>query len=285
MQRNILLKNFTSFKIGGPAKYFLIGKNKKEILKVVIFANKIKLPLFILGSGSNLLVSDKGFNGFVLKLENKKIKIKKNKIFAESGILLSTILTKTIKNNFSGFEWAAGIPGTLGGAIYGNAGLPKESINKVIEEVEVVDLKDGKIRNLNNTDCKFGYRTSVFKENKNLVILSAVLRFKKGDRKEIKNKIKEIILQRKEKQPLNFYSAGSVFKNPKNYSAGYLIDKCGLKGKQIGKVKISEKHANFILNIGNGTAKDVKKLINLVKNKVKNKFKIILEEEIQFLGF
>ncbi len=309
IQKNISLKKFTTFKIGGRTKYFFVAKKKENIIKAVRMAKKINLPSFILGGGSNLLISDKGFKGIIIKIQNSKLKIKNYEICAEAGVQLSLLVNEAIKNNLSGLEWAIGIPGTVGGAIHGNSGLPKESMGKVVGEVEAFDSKDFKIKKIKNKDCRFGYRDSVFKHKNNLIILSAILELEKGNRNKIKKKIKKYLERRKINQPLNFPSAGSVFKNftpyrpdprvgtgaeprqLKNFKktgtvpAAWLIEKCNLKGKKIGNVKISEKHANFIVNLGNGKANDVKKLINLAKNMVKNKFGVVLEEEIQYLGF
>jgi len=273
-KKNVLLRNYTTFRIGGPAKYFSVAKNKEELIEAIKLAKKLKLPFFILGGGSNVLVSDKGFNGLVIKF----------------GQLLSSYVSK-------GLEWAVGIPGTIQGAVCSNAGAFKKSMKDVVKEVEVFDIKTGKIKIFKNKDCKFSYRDSIFKHKKNLIILSVRIKVKKSDPK----KIKQYLDYRKKTQPLNFPSAGSIFKNPPGFSAGELgeedkssssafaaarlIEKCNLKGKRIGNVKISEKHANFIVNLGNGKAKDVKKLINSIKKKVKNKFNIELEEEIQYLGF
>jgi len=285
IKKNIFLRNYTTFRIGGPAKYFFVAKTKEDLTKAIQMAKKSNLPFFILGGGSNILVSDKGHNGLVIKIKNQKSKIKNNRIFAEAGLALNRLVKLSLKNNLTGMEWAVGIPGTIGGAIYGNAGAFKKSMKDLIKEVEVFDTKDEKIKIFKNKDCKFGYRDSIFKKKKNLIILSASLQLKKGKKMKIKEKIKRYLNYRKETQPLNFPSAGSIFKNPKNFYAGFLIEKCGLKGKRIGNAKISEKHANFIVNLGNGKAKDVKKLIKLIKKKVKNKFKIELEEEIQYLSF
>ena len=255
-RKNVPLKNYTTFKIGGPAKYFFEAKRKEELIEAIKLAKKLELPFFILGGGSNLLVSDKGFDGLVIKF----------------GQPLSSYVSK-------GLEWAVGIPGTVQGAVYSNAGAFKKSIKDVVKEVEVFDTKTEKIKNFKSKDCKFGYRDSIFKKNKNLIILSVKIKSKKSNRK----KIKQYLDYRKKTQPLNFPSAGSIFKNPRGFFAADLIERCGLRGKRIGKVKISEKHANFIVNLGNGKAKDVKKLIKLAKQKVKSKFGIVLKEEIQLL--
>ena len=258
-QRNILLKKYTTFRIGGAAKYFWVAKTKKELIEAVKFAKKHKLPFFILGGGSNVLVSDQGYQGLVIKFRTP---------------LLSKFVDK-------GLEWAAGIPGTVGGAISGNAGAFDGSMADVVKNVEVLDTRSRKIKIFKNKDCKFGYRDSIFKKNANLIILSVELRLERGDPK----KIKKHLSYRKKTQPLNFSTAGSVFQNTPKFSAARLIEDCGLKGKKIGKAQISKKHANFIVNLGGAKAKDVLKLINLIKKEVKNKFGIKLEEEIQYLGF
>ncbi len=258
IKRNITLAKYTTFRIGGKAKYFFAAKNKDEIIKAIKWAKNKNLPFFILGGGSNLLVSDKGYRGLVIKF----------------GEPLSSYVLK-------GLEWAVGIPGTIQGAVFGNAGAFGKSMKDAVESIEAFDTKTSKEKVFKNKDCKFSYRTSIFKKNKNLIILSVKIKLKKSSPKAIR----EYLNYKKNTQPLNFSSAGSVFKNPAGFFAGKLIEECGLRGKKIGDVKISEKHANFIINLGKGKAKDVKKLISLVKKSVKNRFKINLEEEIQFLGF
>ena len=320
IKKNVLLKNYTTFKIGGRAKYFFIAKNTEDLIKAILVAKKFKLPFFILGGGSNLLVSDKGFKGLVIKIQNTKYKIQNTKIMAEVGVMLGELVNVSAKTGLSGLEWAVGIPGTVGGAIFGNAGVFGKSMKNIVKEIEVFDLSNEKIKTFKNKDCQFDYRESIFKKNKNLIILSTKLKLKKEKKSKIERKMREYLNYRKENQPLNLPSAGSVFKNYelrlqpahhppeksgpiKNYElvkefpelrefnkknlipAAWLIEKCGLKGKKIGGAKISEKHANFIVNLGEAKAEDVKKLINLAKKKVKNKFSITLEEEIQFLGF
>ncbi|OIP75145.1 MAG: UDP-N-acetylenolpyruvoylglucosamine reductase [Parcubacteria group bacterium CG2_30_36_18] len=325
LKKNVSLKNYTTFKIGGPAKYFFEAKKKEDLIGAVITAKKFKLPFFILGGGSNILVSDEGYNGLVIKCQMSNVKCqnqnsKLKTIYAESGVRLSNLVQFSLEKSLAGLEWAVGIPGMVGGAILGNAGAFGRSMKDVIQKVEVFDTKTGKVKIFKKKDCQFDYRNSIFKhansatlglrprgmrmrpcEYPNLIILSATLQLKKGNKLKIEKRIKEYLNYRKETQPLNFPSAGSVFKNPKNFSAGELgeedkssslsfaaarlIEECGLKGKRIGNVKISEKHANFIVNLGGGKAKDVKKLINLAKKKVKEKFGITLEEEICYLGF
>jgi len=291
IKKNISLVPHTTFKIGGKARYFFNAKSADDLMQAVRLAQKNKMPIFILGGGSNVLVSDKGFDGLVIKVKSpclstgrQKSKVKSNKIYVDGGVLLSKIVEESIKWELIGLEWAAGIYGTVGGAIRGNAGAFGGSIADLVKTVKVFNTQNLTTKILKNKDCKFEYRDSIFKHNKNLIILSAELKLEKGDRKKSEKLIKEYLAQRKEKQPLEYPSAGSIFKNPKNYSAGYLIEQCGLKGKKIGKAMISTKHANFIVNTGGAKAKDVVKLINLCKQKVKEKFKIKLEEEIEYLG-
>jgi len=315
IQQNVSLKNYTTFKIGGKAEYFFVAKNKEDLIKAILVSKKLKIPFFILGGGSNLLVSDEGFKGLIIKFQNPKSKIQiKSKvqnpnIYVEAGVSLSLVVSKAVQNNLTGLEWAVGIPGTVGGAVRGNAGAFGKSMVEIVREVEVLEVKNEKlkVKNLRNKDCRFGYRESIFKKNKNLIILSTILQLKKENESEIKEKIKKYLNYRKRTQPLEFPSVGSIFKNPKSkiqnpnllkqfpelrefnrkseIPAGWLIEKCGLKGRQIGKVKFSEKHANFIINLGKGKAKDVMELINLAKREVKKKFDIDLESEICFLGF
>jgi len=313
IQKNVLLKNYTTFKIGGPAKYFFVAKTKKNLILAILVAKKLNLPFFILGGGSNILVADEEYKGLVIKLQIENFKLKNEKIVCEAGIPLAKLVQISIENNLTGLEWAIGIPGTLGGAIYGNAGAFGKSMGDLVRKVEIFDLKSKKIKIFKNRDCQFNYRESIFKKKTtiysphprgqneslggrwesrslakrapNLIILSAEILLKKGKKSEIKRKIKANLSYRKETQPLNFPSAGSVFKNPKGFSAAELIEKCNLKGKKIGNVKISEQHANFIVNSGKGKAKDVIKLIKLIKEKAKKKFRITLEEEIQYLSF
>jgi UDP-N-acetylmuramate dehydrogenase len=306
IKEKIPLKEYTTFKIGGPARYFFVAKSKEDLKNAILWAKKKKLPFFILGGGSNVLFSDNGFDGLVIKLQNTQYEIRNTKIVAEAGVPLQKLVLELARRGLSGLENLAGIPGTLGGAIWGNAGAFGREIGNLVEEVKVLDVGSSKleVKKLKNKGCKFGYRGSVFKRRKNWIILEATLKLKKGKKKEIEEKIKEILKLRKEKQPLEFPSAGSVFKNvsiekvPKEIRekfkekikngflpAGVLIEAAGLKGFQIGGAKISEKHANFIVNVGNAKASDVKELIEKIKKEVKKKFKIQLEEEIKLVGF
>jgi UDP-N-acetylmuramate dehydrogenase len=242
----------------------------------------------------------------VIKLQNTQYEIRNTNVIAGAGVPLQKLVLEAAKKGLSGLENLAGIPGTLGGAIWGNAGAFEREIGDLVEEVKVLDVGGSKleVKKLKKEDCKFGYRNSIFKRRKNWIILEATLKLEKGNKKEIEEKIKEILKLRKEKQPLELPCAGSVFKNvpikkvPKKIQekfkekikngflpAGVLIDTARLKGFQIGGAKISEKHANFIVNVGEAKASDVKELIEKIKKGVKKKFKIQLEEEIKLVGF
>ncbi len=316
IQFNVLLKDYTTFRIGGRTKYFFIARTKNELIEIIKSARRNNLPFFILGGGSKLLISDKDFNGLVVKIQNSEFKVQDSQIFAGAGVLTPKLIAIALDNNLTGLEYLKGIPGTIGGAIRGNAGASGGSITgfigDVIKQVEVFDKNKEKIKVFKNKECRFNYRTSVFKENQSLIILSCILQLKKGNKSEIEKRMNDYLEYRKKNQPLNFASCGSIFKNyvlskseVSNFNkklikefpelenfikkgtipAGYLIDKCNLKGKIIGGAKVSEKHANFIVNFKNAKAKDVKELIDLIKNKVKDKFKIELEEEVQYFNF
>jgi len=284
IQKNISLAKFTTFKIGGKAKYFVKVKTKKDIVEAVKFARENKLRFFVLGGGANSLALDEGFNGLIIRIRNSKFEIRKSKIIAGAGTLLKNLVSASAGASLSGLEWAAGIPASLGGSVYGNAQAFSFNMADIIEEVEVLDSKDYKVRKLNNKQCEFSEKNSIFKRNKNLIILSAVLKLKKGEKEEIKKIIREHLDLRKERHPLDYPSAGSVFVNkPDREPSSYLIEKAGLKGRKVGNAQVSEKHAGFIVNLGGATCKDVLELIKIIKKEVKNKFKISLKEEIQII--
>lgn len=306
IKKNVSLKKYTTFKIGGKTSYFLEIKEEKKLIEILKFLKKEKIPFFILGGGSNVLFSDRGFKGVVIRFKNSQIEFKKNKIKVSAGCFLKNLVSFCIEKELSGLEFLAGIPGTLGGAVRGNCGAFGNSIGDFVEEVKVFDFKKMKIVYFSKQKCNFSYRESIFKKNKNLIILKVTLSLKKGRKEEIKRKIKEYLKYRKERQPLDYPSAGSIFKNfigkikdkklikkypelknfnlKKTIPAGYLIEKCNLKGKRKGGAEISKKHANFIINLGKAKAKDVIYLINLAKKKVKEKFKTDLKEEIEIVN-
>ena len=306
-QKNILLKDYTTYKIGGPAKYFFVAKNLEDLADAVKTAKKQKLKIFILGGGSNLLISDKGFNGLVIKIDIFDINFQGNKAFVGARASIAKLAHLSAEKGLSGLEWSAGIPGaTIGGSIYGHAQAFGTKISGIVESVKALDLKTLKIKNFSNKQCQFSLKNSTFKKNKNLIIVSCVLNFKNSDKKIINEKINEFINYRKERHP-SLPSAGSTFVNPEKkitnkkllikypelndfnnkgiIPAGFMISKCGLAGKKIGGAQISEKHANFIVNLGEAKAKDVLALIKLAKQKVKKTFGISLEIEVQMVGF
>lgn len=310
VKENISLAEYTTLKIGGDARYFFVAKNKEDLIKAVKSAKELGLPLFILGGGSNILFSDDGFDGLIIKNEMSDYGIRESysgefTIYAESGADLSGLVSLAQEKGLSGIEWAVGVPGTIGGAIYGNAQAFYFKISDFVKEIEMLDMETLEIKELSNEECTFSPKNSIFKKNKKLIIVSVVLDLKKGDKEEISEKMKEFLSHRKKKHPLDFPSAGSVFINKEikiedpellkkfpeleeiNKSgmipSGFLVDKCGLKGKKIGQAQISEKHANFIINLGGAKAEDVLALIKLMKEKVKETFGISLEEEIQII--
>jgi len=283
-QNNISLAKYTSFKIGGPAKYFCAVKSKKDLIKAVKKAEELNLPFFILGGGSNVLALDKGFNGLIIKIGSCKLKVENCNLYAEAGTKLEDLVKLSARESLTGLEWAAGVPGTIGGAVYGNAQAFDVKTSDIVKSVEVLDVKTLKIRSLLKKQCQFSSKGSIFKKNKNLIILSVVLKIKKGDKERIQKEIKKHLDFRKQRHPLNFPSAGSVFINKTGRDpSSFLIEKAGLKGIKKGGVKVSEKHAGFIINTGKAKAKDVFDLIKIIKQKVKSKFGVTLKEEIQII--
>lgn len=306
IQENVSLSGFTTFKIGGPARFFVEVRNGDEMIEAIDYAKKNNLEVFVLAGGSNILISDKGFNGLVIRIVNLKIKASDDEISCGVGVPLNQLVLESVKNDLTGLEWAAGIPGTVGGAIIGNAGAFGGEIKDSLEEVKFLDLKDNEVKIYKNSDCKFGYRDSVFKKKYGEVILiSAKFGLEKIEGGNGRKEIEEIIGKRKDKQPQQ-PSAGSFFKNPvvenreviNNFEkdtgikirdnkvpAGWFVESVGFKGKQIGGAQVSEKHANFIVNTGNATAEDVIMLSSLIKQKVRDETGVQLEEEIRMVGF
>ncbi len=302
VEQGVLLKDYTSFKIGGPAKYFFNARTNQDLTRAIKAAKELDIPFFILGGGSNLLVSDNGFNGLVIRVCNSRLEAQNSHLIASAGAKLIDLVSLAAESSLAGFEWAAGIPGTLGGAVSGNAGAFSKWMNNVVDWVDVFDAQSLAVKKLDNQECEFGHKISIFKKKPNLIILSAKIRLEKGDKTKIQKQINEYIELRKQKHPLDFPSAGCVFENyvPKKNEwrpefvqfkklgaipTGFLIDQCGLKGSIVGQAQISEKHANFIINLGGASSQDVVDLINLAKTKVKQKFGIDIKEEIQYLGF
>ena len=281
---NESLKKHTTYGIGGPADLMIFPKSKQDLIKVIEIINENKIQLTILGSGSNVLVSDNGIRGAVISLKNslKQIEVDENILYAECGTMLGKIVKHAVKNNLIGLENLNGVPGTLGGALIMNAGAWGGEISENLIHVEIMNSKS-EIQKIQKKDLNFSYRQSSF--NKDDILLSAKFNLKKADKDIIKENFIEAQSGRKKSQPLNKRSAGSLFKNPKNNSAGKLLDEAGLKGFSIGDAKISEKHANFFINDGDATSKDMLMLIKKAHKEVKDKFNVNLSLEVKLMGF
>ena len=278
------LSKHTTYGIGGPAEIMVFPENKTDLIQIIRTARKMNQPVSILGSGSNILISDNGIKGVVISLKNtlKLIEIENQKLYAECGSMLGRIVKQAVKHNLIGLENLNGVPGTLGGALVMNAGAWGGEISENLVQVELID-EDGKLRYLQKNEINFSYRQSSF--NKKDILLSAEFLLKKADKEIINKNFVEAQTGRKSTQPLNKRSAGSLFKNPKGHSAGKLIDESGLKGFSIGQAKISDKHANFFINEGNASSKDMLQLIKKAHQTVKEKFNINLELEVKLMGF
>lgn len=315
IQRNIKLSQYTTFKIGGAAEYFCAVKNTEDLLEAAAWAKGKGIALHILGGGSNLLISDNGVKGLVIKIELEDISISNEKTVVQAGCSLAKAVTFAYQNSFTGLEWAVGIPGTFGGAVVGNVGAYGGSMSDSVLNVEFLDLsgEEAEIKKLKKEECRFLYRKSLFKGSEKYIVLSAEILMKKKDREEIKEKMDLYLSKRREKVPIE-NSAGCIFKNieidkkgaesviarrvfltrqsqpleiPKEFlkynkiPAAFLIEQCGLKGAVCGGAEISGKHANFIINRGDAKCEDVIELIELVEKKVQEKFGIKLEREVQ----
>lgn len=282
--KNESMKNHTSFKIGGDADFMVFPKSVEEIKNIISLCKNENVKYMVMGNGSNMLVSDKGIEGVIIKISDSMsyVEIRDEEIYAEAGVLLSTLSHKALDASLSGLEFASGIPGTLGGAVVMNAGAYGGEMKDVITHVGYMD-KDGNIQEIKNEDAEFSYRKSIFSENEYIVIYVKMKLFT-GERDEIKEKMADFNQRRRDKQPLNLPSAGSTFKRPEGYFAGKLIEDAGLKGYGIGGAKVSEKHSGFIVNYNNATAEDVNNLIADVQEKVKKRFGVELEPEVKFYG-
>ena len=278
------MSKHTTFRIGGPADFYLCPHSTKEVQQAVQICKEENLPYFILGNGSNLLVSDKGYRGVIIQLWKNfsDISVKGCCITAKAGALLSKVAAEALEAGLTGMEFASGIPGTIGGAVFMNAGAYGGEMKDIIKEVKVLD-DQGEVRVLSNEEMKLGYRTSIVKE-KGYTVLSAVLELKKGEPSVIRETMEDLKNRRTSKQPLDMPSAGSTFKRPEGYFAGKLIMDSGLRGFSVGGAQVSEKHCGFVVNKGGATAEDVTVLIREVQRRVKEKFGVELETEVRFLG-
>ncbi len=279
------MKRHTTFGIGGNADILVFPKTIDNLKFILEHVQKNRLPYQFIGSGSNILVSDNGIKGIVITLKKsfKEIKFLKSKIYAESGVMLGNFVKQLIKNDICGYESLIGVPGTLGGALFMNAGAYGSEISNNLISVRTI-THNGKIKEYQHSDLKFSYRKSSFPYNE--LIVDAYFKALKGNKQKILDRKTYSSNQRKEKQPLKFRSAGSIFKNPKNtHPAGYLIERAGLKGLKSGNAEISTKHANFIINHGEAKSDDVLCLIIIIKENIFKKYKINLKLEIKTLGF
>ena len=282
-RQNEPMRAHTTFKIGGEADIFIIPASPAALIYAVKKCNELEIPYFILGNGSNLLVSDGGIEGAVISLSGiNGISYDGEKITCGAGAMLSSVCLKALSLSLTGLEFAYGIPGTAGGALYMNAGAYGGQMADVIESAECLTAT-GEIKTLKKENMQLGYRSSVFK-NGGLIIISLTFALKKGDKAEIKAEMDELLNRRKQKQPLEYPSAGSTFKRPEGYFAGALIEKNGLKGLTVGGAQVSEKHAGFVINRGGATAADVKALIGKIQKKVFENDGVMLEPEVIFKG-
>lgn len=276
----------TSFKIGGPADVFIKVDNIEELKETLDLSKQNQIPLTIIGNGSNLLVTDKGIRGITAKLNLKDIEIKnennKQIIKVEAGVPVGLLAQKLLKEEITGFEELSGIPGTIGGAVIMNAGAHGKELKDILKKVTAMDY-NGNIHEFTNEECLFSYRNSRFQKEK-YIILQATLELEKGNSTEIKEKMDEYMQFRKEKQPIEYPNAGSTFKRGEDFVTAKLIDEAGLKGYKVGGAQVSEKHAGFIVNVDNATAKDVIELTDYIKEKIEEKFGKKINLEIQIIG-
>ena len=283
------LSKHTTFKMGGEADYFVIPQSPEEIVELVNLCNKEKVPFYILGNGSNILVGDKGYRGVIIQIGKGMEKIEfgetiegQTRVLAGAGVSLAKLAKMVAGKGLTGFEFASGIPGTLGGAITMNAGAYGGEIKDCILWAKVID-KQGQIHVIEKKDLELGYRTSVIQKD-GYIVVEAEFTFASGVIEEIEKKMTDLNRQRVEKQPLNYPSAGSTFKRPEGYFAGKLIMDAGLAGYRVGDIMVSTKHCGFVVNVGAGTAKDARQLIEDVSRIVYEKFQVKLEPEVRFLG-
>ena len=281
VRENVPLSNLTTFNIGGPARFVVTVQTKDALVRLVSALIYIEYPFKIIGSGSNILASDDGFDGVVVKLGFREIVENGNFIYADAGASLVSVSKRACELGFSGVEFACGIPGTIGGAVIGNVGAFGSCMKDIVVMVDVLEIETGEIRSLDNIECGFDYRESLFKSSTKYIILGAYLGLLKDDKNNIQFRMDMNNQKRIESQPKGS-CAGSIFRNPTGYSAGAIIDGLGLKGTRVGGAVISDKHANFIMNDGNATAKDVTDLINMIQERAQKEkgLDLLLEIEI-----
>lgn len=319
VKENEPLAPYTIYKIGGPARFFIEVRTAQELEESVRYAAGKQTPFFIMGAGSNTLVSDKGFDGMIIHMTGGEIKIEGERMTADAGVMMARAAVESARAELAGFAWAIGVPGSIGGSVRGNAGCFGHEMKDVVERVRVLQIQSpkSKIQNqefdvieLKNSECEFGYRDSIFKRNPEWIVLGATLKLEVGDSAAVQAEMRRMSAERAAKQDIGAKSCGCIFKNPSwerigepkealiakfpeldRFSgqdiipAAFLIDQAGLKGKRMGRIVISARHANFFINEGGGTADEVVMLISLVKDVVRRSYRITLQEEIQYLGF
>ena len=278
------MSRHTTFRVGGPADFFVTPKTKEDVRDVILVCKEVGMPYYIIGNGSNLLVSDAGYRGVIVQIykEMNEVKVEGDLVKAQAGALLSGIAAKALGAELSGFEFASGIPGTIGGACVMNAGAYGGEMKDVLESVTVL-TGEGKIIELGRNELELGYRTSVIAKE-GYIVLGAVLKLERGDGEKIKTYMDELKEKRVSKQPLEYPSAGSTFKRPEGYFAGKLIEDAGLRGFQVGGAQVSEKHCGFVINRDHATAADIMELMRQVQIRVKENSGVDLEPEVKRLG-
>ena len=287
-EENVLLEEplskHTTFRVGGNATCLIRIQEPSQLSKLIPYLTEVEQPFFIMGNGSNLLVGDKGYRGIVFEIADamNQITVEGTRITVQAGALMSQIARQAYEHELTGLEFASGIPGTIGGGVVMNAGAYDGELKQVVEAVTVLN-ENGELMELDNETMEFGYRTSIIK-NRKFIVLSVTLNLQKGEKAAIKQKMEEFAQKRREKQPLEFASAGSTFKRPEGNFAGKLIMEAGMRGFMIGGARVSEKHCGFVINTGNATAEDIREVIRSVQEKVKERFNVDLETEVIFLG-
>ena len=278
------MSRHTTFRIGGEAACFIRISSEEQLRKLIPYFENVGVEYFVLGKGSNLLVGDKGYPGVILQISDacQQIEAEENRLQVQAGAALSKVALFAMERGLEGLEFAAGIPGTVGGGVVMNAGAYGGEMKQVVESVRVLS-SEGEILTLDNGTMEFGYRTSIIR-NRNFTVLSVTFRLREGNREEIRARIGDFQKRRMEKQPLNYPSAGSTFKRPEGYFAGKLIMDAGLRGFQIGDARVSDKHCGFVVNVGKATARDVTDVIEEVQERVRERFGVSLEREVIYLG-
>jgi len=280
---NAYMKDYTTYKVGGKVICIVIPEDETGLITLLGYIKSNSIKYKIIGNGSNVIFNDSGFDGIIIKLDNfNGLKILNNRIIVGAGYMLNKLALRVSRLGLTGMEFATGIPGTVGGAVYMNAGAYKTDMGYIITSIKVL-TPDLEIKTMYNKDLDFHYRSSFLQKNKDYICLEATISLIKGNSDEIMELIDERKKRRVETQPLEYPSAGSVFRNPEGDFAGRLIEEIGFKGKSVGGAKVSEKHANFIINSGNATGEEIKELINEIKDKVKEKYNIELKVEQEFV--